>query len=62
MYESKGFRVTNIDADPEFLYIKNEILPSQLSIAAANERVGETERSVRTTKKVSRCTAQPHFY
>ena len=57
MYESRGFRVTNIHADPEFLCVKNEMLPLHLNIAVVNERIGEVERSIRTTKEVLKCMA-----
>ena len=55
MYESRGLRVTNIYADPEFLCIKNDMLLSHLNVTAANEHVGEIKRSIRATKEISQC-------
>ena len=56
IYETRGFTVTNLHADNEFGCIRNDILPCNLNTTAANEHVGEVERSVRTVKESVRST------
>ena len=55
MYTSRGFIITNIHADPEFHFIRDDMLPSILNLAAAREHVGEVERATRTGNEVARC-------
>ena len=55
IYESRGFKIANLHADAEFECIRNEILPIELTTTAADEHVGDVERSIRTIKEALRC-------
>ena len=46
-YHSRGITVEQINADNEFACIASDILPTRLNTVAAEEHVGEIERSVR---------------
>jgi hypothetical protein len=56
MYTSRGFNISDLRADMEFECIRNNVLPSRLNVAAANDHVGEVERSIRTMKERARTT------
>jgi hypothetical protein len=58
MYEARGFVITRVEADREFACITNDILPTVLNIADADDHVSEAERSIRTIKERVRCTVQ----
>ncbi|KAL7574572.1 hypothetical protein ACA910_015922 [Epithemia clementina (nom. ined.)] len=62
LYQARGFIVDNIHADREFECIKNELLPVNLNTTAADDHVGEVERSVRTIKERVRATIQGLLY
>ena len=53
---------SNLNTDNEFEYIKDDILPVQLNIVAAEEHVGDVERSIRTVKEGKRCNIQRLSY
>ena len=55
LYHNRGFIVTNIHADSEFEYIREDIRPIELTTTAANEHVGDIERSIRTMKEGIKC-------
>ena len=46
LYQSRGFQVKEINGDNEFMCITNNILPIKMNIVAADEQVGEVERSI----------------
>ena len=54
LYHARGIHVNQINTDNEFECIKNNILPTNLNVAAAEEHVGEIERSIRTMKEGTR--------
>jgi hypothetical protein len=58
MYKSRGFNVTRLEADQEFQCITNDVLPTILNVADADDHVHEVERSIRTIKERTRCTVQ----
>jgi hypothetical protein len=37
MYKSRGFNISDLHADTEFECIRNNVLPSRLNVAAAND-------------------------
>jgi hypothetical protein len=51
LYETRGFNVTRIEGDQEFLCLANELLPIPVNIADADDHVPEVERSIRTIKE-----------
>ena len=55
LYSSRGFEIPDIHADREFECIRNDILPVALNTTAADDHVGEVERSIRTIKERIRC-------
>lgn len=55
-YRHRGFEVTNIHADGAFECIRQAVAPVILNINAADEHVGEVERSIRTIKERVRAT------
>ena len=55
VYESRGFKITNVHVDAEFECIRNDILPINLTTAAADEHIGDIERSIRTIKEAIIC-------
>ena len=57
MYHAQGFLVTMILADNEFSCTRDDLHPSTLNMAARNEHLPEVEHSVRTVKKIIRCTS-----
>jgi hypothetical protein len=58
MYEMRGFSVTRVEADREFSCIGNELLPTPLNVADADDHVPEVERSICTIKERVRCLVQ----
>ena len=58
MYHNRGIRVRNLNTDNEFECIKDDILPIQLNVVAAEEYVGDEERFIRTVKEGTRCDIQ----
>jgi hypothetical protein len=58
MYEARGFNITRVEGDPEFVCITNDILPIQLNTADADDHVHKVEQSIRTVKEHTRCAVQ----
>jgi len=56
MYKSRGFNISNLHANMESECIRNDVLPSRLNVTAADNHVGEVERSIRTMKERARTT------
>ena len=60
MYHARGFRVTEIHADPEFTPLQAVLLTDHggihLNVCAANEHVPAAERGIRTVKERNRST------
>ena len=54
MYHARGIHVNQINTDNEFECIRNNILPINLNVVAAEEHVGDVERSIRTLKEGTR--------
>ena len=55
IYQTRGFQVKQINGDNEFMCVTDDILPMRMNIVAAEECVGEVERSIRTIKDETRC-------
>lgn len=55
-YTTRGFNVTYVHADLEFMCVQEEILPAVLRPVAVDAHVPEVERSIRTIKERQRCT------
>ncbi|KAG7347353.1 reverse transcriptase RNA-dependent DNA polymerase [Nitzschia inconspicua] len=51
MYENRGFTVTDIHTDNEFECLCADVAPIVLNVTAADDHVGEVERSIRTIKE-----------
>ena len=51
MHKARGFNITRVEADREFLCIQNELYPTDLNVADADDHVHEVERSIRTVKE-----------
>ena len=45
----------SVNSDNEFGCIRDDILPTNLNMVAADEHVGDVERSIRTVKEGTRC-------
>jgi hypothetical protein len=58
LYEARGFTVSRVEGDREFACIENELLPTPLNVADADDHVAEVERSIRTIKERVRCLVQ----
>jgi type II secretory pathway component PulJ len=56
LYQSRGFNIADLHTDMEFGCIRNDVLPTRLKVTAANDHVGEIERSIRTIKERTRTT------
>jgi len=56
LYQSRGFNIPDLHTDMEFGGIRNNVLPTRLNVTAANDHVGEVERSIRTIKERTRTT------
>ena len=50
LYEARGLTVTQFDGDNEFSCLCEEIRPTFLNLVAAEEHVGNVERSIRIIK------------
>jgi hypothetical protein len=63
LYNNRCITIKQINADKEFECIRDHIRPSLLNIVAADEHVGDIERSIRTVKEATRCHVQrlPYF-
>ena len=55
VYHARGLEVTQLNTDNEFACIEEDIRPVKLNVVAANEHVGNVERSTRTIKECTRC-------
>jgi len=55
LYHNRGLRVTQLNTDNDFTCIEERIRPVRLNVMAAEEHVGEIERSTRTIKEGTRC-------
>ncbi len=62
LYNSRGFKITDIHADNEFKKIENDVLPVRLHLCGTDDHVPEIERSVQTQKNENRsvCHAMPY--
>ena len=58
IYEVRGLRVTQINADNKFECLEDLIRPAALHTVGANKHVGDVERSVRTVNECNRCYVQ----
>ena len=58
LYATRGFIISRIEGDREFSCIVNDVLPTALNVADADDHVHEVERSIRTIKERVRCTVQ----
>ena len=55
VYHTRGLTVDSVNSDNEFGCIRDDILPTNLNMVAADEHVGDVERSIRTVKEGTRC-------
>jgi hypothetical protein len=51
MYLARGFNISRVKADREFVCITNDILPINLNAANAGNHLHEVEQSIRTVKE-----------
>ena len=58
VYHNRGIQVHNLNTDNEFECIQHDILPVQLDVVAAEEHVGDVEKSIQTVKEGTRCDIQ----
>jgi hypothetical protein len=58
MYEARGFNVVRVEGDREFACLENELLPTPLNIADADNHVAKIEQSIQTIKERTRCMVQ----
>jgi hypothetical protein len=58
LYEARGFTISRVEADREYACIQNDLLPTPLNVADADDHVAEVERSIRTIKERTRCSVQ----
>jgi hypothetical protein len=58
VYGARGVKIVDLHGDNEFAKIQVQILPTNLTLAAANEHIGTVERSVRTVKESTRAGLQ----
>jgi hypothetical protein len=58
LYETRGFTVTKVEGDQEFSCLANDLLPTSLNIADADDHVAKVERSIQTIKERVRCFVQ----
>ena len=58
LYESRGFEVNHVITDNQYVCLRDDLLPQQLTIVAAGEHVGDVERSIRTVKEAARTMTQ----
>ena len=57
VYNSRGFKITDINADQEFRPIAIDALPVRVHICGTDEHVPEIERSVQTQKNQNRAVS-----
>jgi hypothetical protein len=57
LYETRGFKVVDLHVDNEFACIREDIRPTNLNVANADDHVPEIERSIQTVKERTRCLA-----
>jgi len=50
IYQARGIKINQINGDNEFGCVKDAFIPTRLNIVAAEEHVGDVERSIRTLK------------
>ena len=62
MYHTRGLRVVQLNGDNEFACIEEDIRPTRLNMVAADEHVGDIERSGRTVKECTRCHVHRNPY
>lgn len=53
-YISRGITIHQINGDNEFACVSNDMLPARMNIMAADEHVGDVERSIRYIKEGTR--------
>ena len=58
LYEKRGFNFVEVKADLEFQCLEMDIKPTILDLLAADDHVGEIERSNRTSKSDLRTLTQ----
>jgi hypothetical protein len=58
LYQTRGFTVTRVEGDREFSCLENDLLPTPINIADADDHVAEVERSIRTIKERTRALIQ----
>jgi hypothetical protein len=56
LYQSRDFNIRDLHNNMEFGCIRNDVLPTRLNVTAADDHVGEVERSIRTIKERTRTT------
>lgn len=49
-YKGKGINVIQINGDNEFQCITDDVLPTRMNVVAADEHIGDVERSIRYIK------------
>ena len=57
-YKARGIEINQINADNEFACVSTEMLPARMNIMAADEHVGDVERSIRYIKEGTRTQIQ----
>ena len=55
IYKARGLTVTQINCDNEFEPVREHFRPIFFNVVAADEHVGDVERSIRTVKEDVRC-------
>ena len=55
IYHARGLTVERLNKDNKFACIKDEILPKNLIIVAAEKHVSDVKGSIRTVKEGTRC-------
>jgi hypothetical protein len=58
LYETRGFTITRVEGDREFSCSTNDLLPTPINMADANDHVAEVEPSIHTIKERTRCLIQ----
>ena len=64
VYNARGFKITELQADSEFTKIEKDILPVRLHTCGTDDHVPEVEQSVQTQKNENRslCHSMPYKY
>lgn len=55
LYEARGFKICDLHVDNELACIREDIRPTNLNVANADDHVPEVERSIQTVKDRVRC-------